>query len=85
MANAQRGKIRHITLTTEYPDGTVKTAQIDPAGISKIVLDHDECKSALPGTWETDHWSKNPSCVVVRSDGIVEGVCSSQQHPPPGA
>ena len=82
MANGDRGTVRDIVLTIEYPDGTMKTARVKPSEVSRILLNATECKAAVAaGTWDTGDWRTNPAYVVIKPDGTAVASCSSTQHP----
>lgn len=83
MANGNRGQVKQIVLTVEYPDGSSKAVRMDPANVSKIIL-NPQGSDPIPEGWNTPDWQKNHAYIVVRNDGTVLGMCSVQSHPPPG-
>lgn len=81
MANGDRGQIKQIVLTIQYPDNSTKTVRVDPSDISKLIL-KPKAGEPLPSGWSTPDWRNNPTFIVERDDGSISGACSTVHHPP---
>ncbi|MFF9914767.1 hypothetical protein [Streptomyces sp. NPDC013457] len=72
MSEFERGAVRRATFEVEYPDGTVKVAEIDrPQDVASILFDAGHIPEEDADTFNVSgtDWKQNPAMLVYLKDG----------------
>ena len=89
MGEFQRGRVRRIILEFEYPDGSLKTLDVDsPSGVGTIAFDEDWARDDDISLFRVteDDWRQNPSILMYPGPGYAARSLSprpEQSIPPP--
>ncbi|MBY5736414.1 hypothetical protein [Rhizobium leguminosarum] len=84
MARNDRGTIVNISIEIEYPDGSKKSAEINPDGLGALYFDEaamdDQAKKIFN---QSDDWRENPTYIGRRGEELF-GACKIAQCRDPG-
>ena len=85
MGEFQRGRVRRIILEFEYPDGSLKTLNVDsPSEVGMIAFDEHWMRDDDLSLFRVseDDWRQNPSMLMYPGPGSPPEVCRRDPSSP---